>query len=59
MEFKSINAEQGIDRVGNRINRIIMEFKSHQKSRTKGNQERINRIIMEFKWRQDDYFLFV
>ena len=26
-----------------------MEFKSHQKSRTKGNQERINRIIMEFK----------
>ena len=27
MEFKSINAEQGIDRVGNRINRIIMEFK--------------------------------
>ena len=42
-----------------RINRIIMEFKSHQKSRTKGNQERINRIIMEFKWRQDDYFLFV
>ena len=28
MEFKSINAEQGIDRVGNRINRIIMEFKS-------------------------------